>query len=153
MSKLPTSEDLAPITALLHPAYPARLREMAEILFLQLVDEALIDVKKDGAKARLAQVALAQIDRLSSTIGGSGFYMHKATAFKQMIKLSPRNQEMCRKFRGDYTVLAREYQLSEQQVRNIVDNWQLQQFEKVQGNIFPPEPARPRKLRERTAPL
>ncbi len=136
MEKLPTTEDLAPITALLHPAYPERLREMAEILYLQLIDEALIESHGEEAKLRLAEVALAQTNRLSNTIGGRGFYMHKGTSFR----LSPRNEQMCREFRGDYTVLARKYKLTDQQVRNIIDNWQEQEFAKRQGNFFPPDP-------------
>ena len=140
MTDLPNSVDLAPIHAVLHPAYPERLREVAEFLFLQLIDEEQ-DVP-DGARAlRLAEIAFAQCERLSTELGGSGFYMHKAVSFR----LTERNRKMCSEFRGDYRVLARNYKLTEQQVRNIVDEWQKQEFSRRQGDIFgtPPTAKKP----------
>ncbi|MFM9902106.1 MAG: Mor transcription activator family protein [Polaromonas sp.] len=136
MSALPESVDLAPIQAVLHPAYPERLREIAEFLFLVLVGEE--ETAPDAERsARLAQIAFAQCERLSAELGGSGFYMHKAISYR----LTARNRQMCSEFRGDYRVLARKWKLTEQQVRNIVDEWQKEEFSRRQGDIFGAAPS------------
>lgn len=131
MSKLPTAKDLAPVAAVLDPAYPELLREATEILFLQLVDEEA-SPPDEPRSLRLAQIALAQVERLSEVIGGGAPYWPKAVRFR----LTPRNRQMCSEFRGDYKPLARKYKLTEQQVRNIVDEWQREQFARKQSPLF-----------------
>lgn len=128
--------DLAPLAAVLDPAYPERLREMAECLYLQLLEEDnLLVVEEDGTERRhqLALVALRQTDRLSQDLGGGNFYMHKATSYR----LTQRDREMCQRFNGrNYSALAREYELSEMRVRQIVDAWQKEEFARRQGGLF-----------------
>ena len=124
-------KELAPLEAVLDPAYPDRLREVATCLYVELLDQTEVRAKLNVKW--LAQLALALTERLSLDMGGSTFYMHKGTYYRQGLTLTPRNREMCAKFRGDYTVLAREYGLSDQQVRTIVDAWQRDQFLARQG--------------------
>lgn len=118
--------DLKPLEAILPADFHEVLYEIASWLYLQLIEEQL-DVPAD----RLAMVALRQAERLSDEMGGSSVYIAKGVSYR----LTPRNREMCGKFRGDYKVLAREYKLSEQQVRNIVDAWQREQFAQRQGAL------------------
>ena len=126
-----TSEDLAPLEAVMDEAYPARLREVAEHLFLQLVDEE--EQAPDPARAQqLAEIAMRQTERLSLELGGGNFYMHKGVSFR----LTPRNREMCAKFTGNnYDVLALQYNLSDMRVRQIIGEWQLEQFTRRQGTL------------------
>lgn len=126
-----TSEDLAPLELVMDEAYPARLREVAERLFLQLVDEE--EQPPEGARAqRLAEIALRQTERLSMELGGGNFYMHKGVSFR----LTPRNREMCAKFTGNnYDVLALQYGLSDMRVRQIIGDWQVEQFARRQGTL------------------
>lgn len=131
MTNLPTSADLAPVHAVLDPAYPDILREATEILYLQLVEEE--GTAPDAERAlRLAHIAFAQVERLCDVIGGGAPYWPKAVRFR----LSPRNRKMCSEFRGDYKPLARKYKLTEQQVRNIVDAWQDEEFGRKQSTLF-----------------
>lgn len=130
-----TSTDLTPLQAIVPPEFHEALYEIASWLYLQLVDEGL------GLPAeRLAAVALRQAERLSFEMGGSSVYIAKGVSYR----LTPRNREMCEKFRGDYKVLAREYKLSEQQVRNIVDGWQREQYMRRQADMFGREAEAPR---------
>ena len=124
-----TSEDLAPLEAVMDDAYPDRLREVAEQLYLQLVDEE--ELPPDPARAHcLAETALRQTERLSLALGGGNFYMHKGVSYR----LTPRNREMCARFTGNnYDVLALQAGLSEMRVRQIVGAWQMEQFTRRQG--------------------
>ena len=137
MQDLPTQQDLAPLADVLDPSTPATLREVAENLFVVLLANEPAKPKRDRAIA-LAQLALLQLERLCANMGGMNWYLHKA----KVLKLSKRNREMCGKFRGDYKVLARAYDLTEQQVRNIVDAWQHEEFARKQKPLFAsPQPA------------
>lgn len=131
MSLLPTAKDLAPVHAVLDPAYPEFLREVTEINFVTLLAEEPTP-PDEARKLRLAQIALALVERLSDVIGGGAPYWPKAVRFH----LTPRNRAMCAEFRGDYKRLARKHKLTEQQVRNIVDAWQREQFERRQSPLF-----------------
>jgi len=119
-----TAGDLAPLEAVMDPAYPDRLREIAEHLFLQLLEEE--DAAPDPARAhQMAQIALRQTERLSINLGGGNFYMHKGVSFR----LTPRNREMCARFTGNnYDALALAYGLSDMRVRQIVNAWQVERF-------------------------
>ncbi len=126
-----TAQDLAPVTALLGPDLPELLREATEVLYLQLVEEE--EASPDALRCtRLAQIALAQVVRLSEKIGGTQPYWPSARYFS----LTARNREMCAEFKGDYTALSRKYKLSDMQVRNIVDLWQKEKFFARQSSLF-----------------
>lgn len=126
-----TAEESAVLEAVLDPAYPEMLREVAHHLYATLVrTDPLRTVL--GLPA-LAEIAFGQTERLSFEMGGGNFYMHKGTAFR----LSSRDREMCRKFTGrNYHKLAREYNLSEMRVRQIIDAWQKEEFAKRQAGLF-----------------
>lgn len=123
------STDLKPLHALLPPAYPEGLQEIAEWLYVALMAE---EPPLGLEPAALAAVVLRQADQLSEALGGSSIYVHRGVSFKN----HPRNLAICAEFRGDYKVLARKHKLSEQQIRNIVDAWQRQQFLAKQGDMF-----------------
>ena len=123
--------DLAPLRAILPLGFPAAMVEIAEQLYLQLLDEPLALDRADREHA-MAVTAFRQVERLSKELGGGNLYLHKGVGFR----LSPRNRQMCEEFRGDYKVLARKYKLSEQQVRNIVDTWQRERFAQRQRDMF-----------------
>lgn len=122
---------LAPLRAVLPVGFPSTLTEIAQQLYLQLLEEALFEQSPDRAHL-LATIALRQVDRLSAELGGAAMYVQKGTSYR----LTPRNRAMCAEFRGDYKVLARKYRLSEQQVRTIVDSWQREEFARRQSDIF-----------------
>lgn len=131
MKHMPTAQDLAPLQQVMDPAMPPTLREIAENLFVVLL--LAEPAKPVAARAMaLAQLALLQLEQLCATMGGMNWYLNKGV----VLKLSRRNRDMCAKFRGDYKVLAREYDLTEQQVRNIVDAWQHQEFARRQNPLF-----------------
>ena len=142
MKQLPTAKDLAPLLQVLDPATPPTLREIAENLFVVLMFAEPSKPAADRALA-LAQLALLQMERLCAHMGGMNWYLNKGVA----LKLSKRNRGMCAKFRGDYKILAREYDLTEQQVRNIVDGWQEAEFLRKQNPLFGDTPTRTKKRR------
>lgn len=123
--------DLAPLHAILPLGFPAAMTEIAEQLYLQLLEEPIAHDRADREHA-MAVTAFRQVERLSTELGGANLYLHKGVGYR----LTPRNRQMCLEFRGDYKVLARKYKLSEQQVRNIVDAWQQEQFAARQGVMF-----------------
>ncbi|MFA7238705.1 MAG: Mor transcription activator family protein [Sulfuricellaceae bacterium] len=123
----PTASDLAPLAALFAPNYPAKLREIAERLYLQLAEER--DTAALGLP-RLAQLALAQTERLSLELGGGGFYMHKGKSYR----LSKLYRKIWEEFTGtNLTQLARKYNLTEMRIRQIVDEIREQEKKERQG--------------------
>lgn len=125
-----TMADLAPVHALMGDDFPELLREAGEALYLELAEHEV----KPPAKERqldLARLALAQVAKLTELFGGTQPYWPSGKYFV----MSERNLQMCAEFRGDYTVLARKYNLSEIQVRNIVDGWQKKKFMARQGQL------------------
>lgn len=81
--------------------------------------------------AAWAGQVLAQLQHLAQEMGGrGGIYIAKGL----VAQLSARDHEMCGKFRGNnYRQLAHDYKLTEMRVRQIVDAWQREQFERRQG--------------------
>lgn len=135
-----TTEEIAVLESVLDSAYPEMLREVAHHLYASLVrTEPLRTVL--GLEA-LAEIAFTQTERLSFEMGGSNFYMHKGTAYR----LTSRDRAMCQKFNGkNYHQLARENNLSEMRVRQIIDAWQKEEFAKRQGGLFGCDEAAPKK--------
>lgn len=130
---MPDQADVfAPLRAVLPDDFPEPMRELVELMFLQLLEDAA--VLGEAPAAALAAVAVRQIDRMCREVGGSSVYFHKGVSWR----LTPRNRQMIDEFRGDYKVLARQYGLSEQQVRNIVDSGLREHFLVRQGDMFPP---------------
>lgn len=115
------------------------MRDLALCLYEALV---LADVRAGTpapADAWMVQLqlwstqVLAQLQHLAQEMGGrGGIYIAKGL----IAQLSARDREMCAKFRGNnYRELAHEYGLTEMRVRQIVDTWQREQFEKRQGRL------------------
>jgi Mor family transcriptional regulator len=127
---------LAPLRALLPSDYPEQMRDVADVLFLQMLEDAA--VLGDAPPAVVAAVAARQVDRLSLKMGGGPIYIPSGVS---TWRLTPRNRQMCEEFRGDYRLLARKWGLSVQQVRNIVDTWMREQNRLRQSDMFPGDDA------------
>jgi Mor family transcriptional regulator len=126
-----TQNDMKPLERQLDPAFPDRLREMAEHLYAQLITEP---VTAKLPRDELAAVALRQTITVSSEMGGGTFYMHKGLSFH----LSLRNRQMCAEFKGhNLPELAKRYDLTEVQVRNIIRQYQRERFLARQGSLLP----------------
>jgi len=134
-----TADDVAPLEALFDRRYPERLREIATIMFMVLVDR--------GVQAEQApQLAIALTEGLSSELGGRGFYMHKGHAYRLRKELDNRDLQIQSEFRGWNTaVLARKYGLTEMRIRQIVGESEedkaaarqrREAFERAQNNLF-----------------
>lgn len=115
------------------------MRDLALCLFEALVlgdERAGTPAPADAWAKQLQQLAnqvLAQLQHLAQELGGrGGIYIAKGL----IAQLSARDHEMCTKFRGNnYRELAHEYGLTEMRVRQIVDAWQREQYEKRQGRL------------------
>lgn len=115
------------------------MRELALCLFeaLVLTDERAGTTAPAGEwvaqlQAWVRQV-LMQLQHLSSEMGGrGGIYIARGLS----VQLSERNRQMCERFKGNnYRQLAREFDLTEVQVRSIVDTWQREQYEQRQSAL------------------
>lgn len=134
-----TAQEKAHLDAVLDEAYPERLREVAYHLYASLLRT---DALRSLERSALAEMALRQTERLSQEMGGGNFYMHKGLAFR----LTQRDREMCSKFNGrNYHQLAREYDLSEMRIRQIIDEWQREEFARRQGGLFGADQAAPKR--------
>lgn len=112
-------QDLAPLEALFAPTYPQTLRDLATSIFMELLERSAHLPLHPGHATRLAQLALALVNRLSRDFGGNGLYIHKAVTHH----LTQRNWEMYALYdnkRWTYQTLGIKYGLSEVQVRNII---------------------------------
>lgn len=125
-----TPELLAPLAAVLPDALHPTLREMAEAMYLHLVedDEAVAALGLE----RLAELAAGQIDRVSLELGGAGFYLPRGVA----CKLSARDAEIARRHNGrNGHLLAREYNLSDMRIAQILKRWRQAEFARRQGQL------------------
>jgi Mor family transcriptional regulator len=126
---LPDTARLAPLTARLPEGLNPTLQEVAEQLYLYLVEEA--GLRRNPAE--IADIALGQVDRLARVVGGSGFYMPKGIA----VALCARDKEIAAKFKGNNTrELAREYGVSEMRITQIIKAWRQAELAKRQGAMF-----------------
>ncbi|MEG1009479.1 MAG: Mor transcription activator family protein [Clostridia bacterium] len=64
------------------------------------------------------QIGVDAFKKLVGLVGGSSLYIPKETSLTRPI----RNRIIRAKFNGDYKALARKYDITETQVRNIIDN-------------------------------
>jgi len=125
---------LAPIHALLDPAYPENLRMVAEYLFMQLVeDEDVVELPITPDRlARLALLALRLAERLSAELGGMNFYFNKGIRYRA----SMRDREMFAAFNGrNFDVLARSYNLTPMRVRQIIAAMMAEEISRRQGKL------------------
>lgn len=132
--------EAAVLDALLPQGLTPDMQDVALCLFEAL---ALQDARcgaRAPAGAWLAQLqewarqVRAQMLHLASEIGGRAIYLPKGVA----LRLSARDLEICERFRGNnYRELAREYDLTEMRVRQIVDAWQRARYLARQGSLLP----------------
>lgn len=120
---------MAHLTALLPESLHPTLVEMAEQMYLHLVEDtetvALLGLP------RLAEIAIGQLDRVTLYCGGAGFYMPKGIAHR----LGARDLEIVRRHNGrNKRQLAREYHLSEVRIDQILNAWRRAKFERRQRN-------------------
>ena len=128
--------EVAVLEQLLPDGLTADMRDVAVCLFeaLLLGDERTGQVPAaPGWHAQLtawAHQVLAQLQHLAAQKGGCTFYLPRSVA----VHLTARDRELCSKFKGNnYYALAREYDLTEMRVRQIVDQWQRLKFKTRQG--------------------
>jgi Mor family transcriptional regulator len=115
---------LAPVHALLDPAYPDNLRMVAELLYVQLVE--------DEGIADMALLALRQTERLCAELGGMNFYMNKGLRYRASL----RDREMFARFNGrNYDELARAYGLTPMRVRQIIAAMLAEETARRQGKL------------------
>lgn len=110
----------------LHPT----LVEMAEEMYLHLVEDAEV-VQKLGL-GRVAELVVGQVDRVATKVGGAGFYLPKGIG----AKLSARDQIIAARFNGrNQRELAREYNLCEIRIDQIVKKHRAAEFARRQGRL------------------
>ena len=134
MNAVVRTEELAPLHALLDPAYPDNLRTIAEWMFLQLVEDAdLLGIP--GCTQRqhhCALVALRQAERLSTEEGGNALYLNKGISYRATL----RDREMYARFSGhNYDELARAYRITTMRVRQILGAMVLIERASRQGRL------------------
>lgn len=132
--KVITMADLQPLHDLLDASYPARLRDVAECLYMQLIDDKEL---QHYERSKLAQLAINQTEYLSQELGGVTFYMVKGTSHKQ----SQRDKAVWERFNGqNYEDLAREFQISVMRVRQIVEKMRAEFIAQNQRSLALDEP-------------
>ena len=115
-----TMQDLAPLEALFDPAYPETLRDFATSIFMQLLEESQGLPPDPYSGPVLAGLALRTANRLGRDHGGRSLYFAKGVSFQQTL----RNREMYALYDGkqwNYKTLGIKFDLSDMQVRNIID--------------------------------
>jgi Mor family transcriptional regulator len=108
-----TLSELGPLHAQLGADIPKQIREIAELLYIQLIE---VDGRGNQAQmARCARLAVLQTERLRKTLGGQNLYINKGR-----VDTSNRDRLIAEEFTGrNLRALASKFQLSEQSIRNI----------------------------------
>jgi len=88
--------------------YPELLEQIGQVIYDRLSRRGIDQTQS---------LAFEMTEAIRTEIGGVQQYIPRGTLFE----LSQRDEEIWRKFTGDnYAALAREYKLTEMQVRNII---------------------------------
>lgn len=109
------------------PNYPPYLAAIAAIVAEELQKRLAIDA------ASANEIALMATERVRAEWGGAARYLPKG----QAVDIDRRNWEMYAKFRGSYEEIAREYKLTEQRVRQIIDECIEEERRRRQAPLFP----------------
>lgn len=121
-----TVDDLAPLLAIIDPAYPENLARIAECLFLVLRD------RLPGDAADHARLALDQAELVRAELGGSQLYLAKGQGFD----LGLRDRQILAKFNGrNHRQLAHEHGVTERYIYDIVARRHREDFERRQGKL------------------
>lgn len=134
MSDLFDRDKMAVLYAALPEGLHSTLVEMAEEMYLQLVDDA--DAGTVLGLAQMANVVIGQIDRIAQRCGGAGFYLPRGIASRQQVKLAARDQQIYAEFKGrNLSQLARKYGLTEMRIYQIVERVRQAEQDRRQGKI------------------
>lgn len=121
---------MAHLAALLPESLHPTLVEMAEQMYLHLAEDA--EAIAILGLPRLAEIVVGQLDRVTLHCGGAGFYMPKGIAQR----LGARDMEIVQRYNGrNKRQLAREYDLSEVRIDQILNAWRRAEFERRQGRL------------------
>ncbi|WP_234082384.1 Mor transcription activator family protein [Azonexus sp. R2A61] len=130
MADLFDAEVMQHLQALLPDKMHPTLVEMAEQMYLHLVEDA--DAVAALGHARLARIVLGQIERVSMQCGGGGFYLPKGVWYRN----GARDQEIYARFNGrNMHQLAREYNLTDMRIAQILDEQRTADIQRRQGKI------------------
>ena len=120
-------QTLAPLSALLPKEMHPTHREMAEEMYLHLVEDDEV-VTMLGLE-RLAELVVGQVDRVAQKVGGCGFYMPKGISSR----MSARDREIVAAWRGNNGhLLARQFKLSEMRIAQVLKKWRQEEFARKQ---------------------
>lgn len=107
--------------------YPEALALIANAAYTWLIEHMSIDHQ------RAAEAALSIAERARKELGGGHQYIPKGRDYE----LSRRDRQIYAKFRGDnFTQLAREFELTEMRVRQIVDRCRKADIKSRQSGLF-----------------
>ena len=132
-----TAAEADVLDAVLPPGLTYDMRDVACCLFEAMVlrDDRAGSAKPDPhwrvVLKAMARMSIIQLQHLAQEKGGKAIYLAKGV----VAHLTARDLEMCAKFRGNYDVLAKEYNLTPMRVRQIVDAYQQEQFALRQGRL------------------
>lgn len=128
-------DELAPLHQQMDAAYPENLKQIASVLYAQLVEDAQVpDVAMPEArKSELAFAALRLSNRLSAEVGGEALYIAKSVSYLASL----RDREMYKLYQGGATVqhLAKKYSLSVMRVRQICNDLTAIERAERQGKL------------------
>ncbi len=82
-----------------------------------MIEELTIEDIPNSHKDIAQYIGIDSFKKLVELLGGSSLYIPKESSLTRPI----RNRIIQEKFNGDYKSLAREYDITQTQVRNIVD--------------------------------
>lgn len=129
-----TADELAPIAARLDPDYPDTWATIAECLYLGLLDYG------SGAVDAHADLALRLSEVLRAELGGGQLYLAKGQAFE----LSQRDRQILARFTGrNHRQLAREFDVTERYIYDIVARRSREDMERRQGRLPGLDPVDP----------
>ncbi|QDF95156.1 hypothetical protein CJ010_00605 [Azoarcus sp. DD4] len=115
------------MSLMLDDDYPEALGLIATAAYAWLTTR----LKLDHQPAAEAALSIAEAAR--KELGGGMLYIPKGTAWE----LSARDREIYARFRGDnYDQLAREFQLTEMRIRQIVDRCRRTDLKDRQAGLF-----------------
>jgi Mor family transcriptional regulator len=121
-----SADELAPITALIDPAYPDAWARVAECLYLGLRDAG------SGEATAQARLAMTLTEGLRAELGGSQLYLAKGQNFE----LSLRDRQILAAFNGrNHRQLAHEHGVTERYIYDIVARRSREEYERRQGKL------------------
>lgn len=82
-----------------------------------MIEELTLDDIPSSHRDIAEYIGVEPFKKLVVLLGGSSLYIPKETSLTRPI----RNRIIRERFNGDYKVLARKYNMTESQIRNIVD--------------------------------